>query len=148
MAEFGVNRPGTVYFDPTTDRLYELFQANGSTYFVAELNGVIVGGGGIYPSDGLPPDTCELVKMWLKPEARGIGLGRELITRCIEAAKGAGYKKMYLETMPELKQALKVYEKFGFKYLDGPMGNTGHYGCDKWMLLNLFSQHASPHTQD
>jgi putative acetyltransferase len=137
MAEFGVNRPGTVYFDPTTDHLYELFQTHGSAYFVAELNGVIVGGGGIYPSNGLPADMCELVKMWLRPQARGIGLGRELITRCIEAARGAGYKKIYLETMPELKQALKVYEKFGFHYLDGPMGNTGHFGCDKWMLLNL-----------
>lgn len=138
MAEFGVNRPGTVYFDPTTDHLYELFQTNGSTYFVAELNGEVVGGGGIYPSDGLPGDTCELVKMWLRPQARGIGLGRELITRCIEAARGAGYKKIYLETMPELTQALKVYEKFGFHYLNGPMGNTGHFGCDKWMLLNLY----------
>ena len=137
MAEFGVNRPGTVYFDPTTDHLYELFQTPRSTYFVAELNGVIVGGGGIYPSDGLPPNVCELVKMWLRPEARGIGLGRELITRCIEAAKATGYRQIYLETMPELKQALKVYEKFGFHYLDGPMGNTGHFGCDKWMLLDI-----------
>ena len=36
--------------------------------------------------------------------------------------------------MPELKQALSVYEKFGFEYLKGPMGNSGHTGCSLWML--------------
>jgi putative acetyltransferase len=137
MAEFGVNRPGTVYFDPTTDHLYELFQQPRCIYYVAELNNTIVGGAGIYPSDGLPPNVCELVKMYLRPAARGIGLGRDLISKCIEFAKSAGYKQIYLETMPELTQALKVYEKFGWKYLTGPMGNTGHFGCDKWMLLDL-----------
>jgi len=137
MAEFGVNRPGTVYFDPTTDHLYELFQQARSIYYVAELNNTIVGGAGIYPSDGLPTDVCELVKMYLRPAARGHGLGRELIAKCIAYARAVGYKQIYLETMPELKQALKVYEKFGWKYLEGPMGNTGHFGCDKWMLLEL-----------
>jgi putative acetyltransferase len=137
LAEFGVNHPGTVYFDPTTDHLFELFQTERSIYFVAEINNRIVGGAGIYPSDGLPPDVCELVKMYLLPIARGSGLGRDLINKCLDFAKSAGYKQVYLETMPELKQALKVYEKFGFKYLDGPMGNTGHFGCDRWMLLEL-----------
>src|SRR5690349_5078772 len=79
LAEFGANHPGTVYYDATTDALYELFQTKGSAYFVAELNGGIVGGGGIYPTDGLPADTCELVKMYLLPQARGTGLGRTLI---------------------------------------------------------------------
>jgi putative acetyltransferase len=137
MAEFGVNRPGTVYYDPTTDNLYELFQKERSTYNVAVLDGVIVGGAGIYPSDGLPPQVCELVKMYLRPAARGIGLGRDLIARCIEFARSAGYTQVYLESMPELTQALKVYEKFGFQYLNGPLGNTGHFGCDKWMLLEI-----------
>jgi putative acetyltransferase len=137
LAEFGANRPGTVYYDPTTDDLYNLFQKEGSTYYVAELNHKIVGGAGIYPSDGLPNDTCELVKMYLLPEARGLGLGKELINLSLAFARQAGYKKVYLETMPELKQALSVYEKFGFQYLDGPMGNTGHFGCDRWMILDL-----------
>mgnify|MGYP003577221564 CR=1 FL=1 len=47
------------------------------------------------------------------------------------------FKKIYLETMPELKQALSVYEKFGFEYLKGPMGNSGHTGCSLWMLKQL-----------
>ena len=137
LAEFGANHPNTVYYDPTTDTLFEVFQTPRSKYFLAEINNKIVGGGGIYPTDGLPHDTCELVKMYLLPEARGFGLGRTLIEKCIEAAAENDFKKIYLETMPELKQALNVYEKFGFKYLKGPMGNSGHTGCSLWMLKQL-----------
>lgn len=137
LAEFGANKPGTVYYDPTTDHLFELFQKNGAAYFVAELNGEVVGGGGIYPTDGLPADTCELVKMYLLPKARGMNLGRTMIEKCLAFAKEAGYKKVYLETMPELKQALNVYAKFGFEYLKGPMGNSGHTGCSLWMLKEI-----------
>ena len=137
LAEFGANHPNTVYYDPTTDTLFEVFQTPRSKYFLAEINNKIVGGGGIYPTDGLPPDTCELVKMYLLPEARGLGLGRTLIEKCIEAAAENGFKNIYLETMPELKQALSVYEKFGFEFLKGPMGNSGHTGCSLWMLKQL-----------
>lgn len=137
LAEFGANHPGTVYYDPTTDALFELFQHIGAGYFVAEINGEIVGGGGIYPTDGLPADTCELVKMYLLPQARGTGLGKTLIEKSLAFANETGYKQVYLESMPELKQALKVYAKFGFKYLNGPMGNSGHTGCSLWMLRSL-----------
>jgi len=137
LAEFGANHPGTVYYDATTNALYELFQKERSVYNVAELNGEVVGGGGIYPTDGLPQDTCELVKMYLLPQARGLGLGKLMINKCINQASEMGYKKIYLETMPELKQALNVYAKFGFEYLKGPMGNSGHTGCSLWMLKEL-----------
>lgn len=137
LAEFGANKPGTVYFDPTTDALYELFQTPRSVYFIALINNEIVGGAGIYPTEGLPEDTCELVKMYLLPKARGTGLGRTLIDMCLAFAKDAGYKNVYLETMPELKQALNVYAKFGFDYLKGPMGNSGHTGCSLWMLKKV-----------
>ncbi len=137
LAEFGANKPGTVYFDPTTDNLFELFSVERSGYFIAESEGKIVGGAGIFPTDGLPPDTCELVKMYLLPEARGTGLGRALIENSIQFAKGKGYSRIYLESMPELKQALKVYAKFGFDYLPGPMGNSGHTGCSLWMLKEI-----------
>lgn len=134
LAEFGANHPGTVYYDPTTDALYELFQQKGSIYYVAEFDGEIVGGAGIYPSDGLPANTCELVKMYLLPQARGKGLGKMLIDKVLAFASDWGYRFVYIETMPELKKAMSVYEKFGFKYLDAPMGNTGHTGCSIWML--------------
>ena len=137
LAEFGANHPNTVYYDPTTDALFEMFQTPRSKYFLTELNNKVVGGGGIYPTDGLAGDTCELVKMYLLPGARGHGLGRTLIEKCIEAAAENGFKKIYLETMPELKQALNVYEKFGFEYLSGSMGNSGHTGCSLWMLKEI-----------
>ncbi|WP_315822188.1 GNAT family N-acetyltransferase [Paraflavitalea speifideaquila] len=137
LAEFGANHPGTVYYDSSTDALYELFQTRGSIYFVALFNDRLLGGAGIFPSDGLPPGTCELVKMYLLPEARGLGLGKLLIEKALAFAREAGYEQVYLETMPELKKAVSVYEKFGFHYLDGPMGNTGHFGCDIWMLKVL-----------
>lgn len=137
LAEFGANHPDTVYYDPTTDALYELFQKERAKYFVAELDDEITGGGGIYPTDGLPADTCELVKMYLLPRARGLGLGKTLIEKCVDAAKQIGFSNIYLETMPELKQALKVYEKFGFEYLKDPMGNSGHTGCSLWMMKTL-----------
>lgn len=140
LKEFGANKPGTVYYDNTTDHLYELFSAtSGSVYYVALFNDEIMGGGGIFPSAGLPDGTCELVKMYLLPSARGIGLGKRIIRMCLDFASKAGYKNIYIETMPELKQAMTTYEKFGFCYLDGPMGETGHFGCDLWMLLTLSS---------
>lgn len=137
LAEFGANHPGTVYFDPTTDALFELFQKPGSVYYVALMKEKVVGGGGIYPSAGLPAKTCELVKMYLLPEARGKGVGKKLIELCIEFAKKASYAQVYIESMPELKKALTVYEKFGFQYLNQALGNTGHFGCSVWMLKKL-----------
>lgn len=138
LEEFGANHPGTVYYDETTDSLFELFNGTpGAVYYVAEYAGKIVGGGGIFPSKGLPEDTCELVKMYLLPEVRGIGLGKKIIRECIMFAKTSGYQNIYIETMPELARAMKTYEGFGFRYLDGPMGETGHFGCDRWMLLKM-----------
>lgn len=139
LAEFGANKPGTVYYDATTDALYELFRQPGSIYYVAEVAGELIGGAGIFPSPGLPDGTCELVKMYLSPAARGKGIGKMLIDKALQFAGEAGYRNVYIETMPELRKAMSVYEKVGFKYLDGPMGNTGHFGCDVWMLKELTS---------
>ena len=140
LAEFGANHLGTVYYDPTTDHLFEVFQQPLSFYFVAILDGVLLGGGGIFPTDGLPEGTCELVKMYLLPTARGKGLGKLIIEKCLQKAQENGFTKIYLETMPELEHAMKVYEKFGFQYLNGPMGNSGHFGCEKWMLKTFEQQ--------
>lgn len=138
LEEFQANKPGTVYFDDSTDHLYELFLAEPqSEYFIAERNGELLGGAGIYPTHGLPAHTCELVKMYLSPAARGQGLGWSMISRCMDAARAKGFTHMYLETMPELRKAVSVYEKFGFTYLDAPMGHTGHDGCDIWMIREL-----------
>lgn len=137
LEEFNANKPGTVYFDPTTDDLAAVFATPGSTYFVAEENGQLLGGCGIYPTQNLPAGTCELVKLYLSNASRGKGLGKQLMQQCLEAAKDLGYKNVYLETMPELTIAVPMYEKMGFNYLEGPMGNSGHDGCSIWMLKKL-----------
>jgi putative acetyltransferase len=137
LKEFGANHPGTVYYDPTTDALYELFRRERSVYYVAETDGKLVGGAGIFPTEGLPAGTCELVKMYLLPEARGTGLGKRLIEMSLSYAKEAGFENVYLESMPELQRALKVYEKFGFEYLKGPLGDSGHTGCSLWMMKTI-----------
>jgi len=137
LTEFGANRPGTVFTDRATDSLYQLFQQTKAAYYVAEIDGQMVGGGGIFPTEGLPGQTCELVKMYLLPEARGLGLGRTIIEKCLQTAKDWGFRQVYIETMPELKKALTIYEKFGFEYLSAPLGNSGHFGCERWMLKKL-----------
>ncbi len=137
LTEFGANKPGTVYYDKTTDHLFELFQEKGAAYFIAEQEGNVLGGGGIFPSPGLPSGTCELVKMYLLPLARGTGIGAALMNKCMDMAKEMGFDAMYIETLPELKKAISVYEKFGFNYLDKPLGDTGHFGCSVWMLKSL-----------
>ena len=138
MEEFKINKPGTIYVEPSTDHLFELFaSAPGGHYFVVELNGEIVGGAGVFPTDELPDGVCELVKMYLKPAARGKGIAKALISRCIEKAKELSYAVVYLESMTELKQAVKLYEQFGFQYLSSPMGNSQHTSTTIWMRKNI-----------
>lgn len=138
LEEFVANKPGTVYYDRETDHLFELFNATPrSAYRVAVRGEQVMGGAGIFPTPNLPEGTCELVKMYLLPEARGTGIGRQLVEEAFRLAKGLGYQKIYLETMPELKTAIGMYEKMGFQYLPGPMGCSGHTGCDIWMERGL-----------
>lgn len=137
LEEFGLNIPGTAYFDKSTDSLYEFFEQQRCAYFVAEKDGEVIAGAGIYPTEGLSEDTVELVKMYVKSTNRGNGVGKQLMNKCIEQAKLLGYNKIYLETMPELSAAVKAYEKLGFKSLEKPLGNTGHFSCTIWMLNEI-----------
>lgn len=137
LKEFGADKPGTVYFDPTTDDLHRLFQHSGSGYFVALNAQELAGGAGYFPTAELPADTCELVKMYVAKDFRNHGLGRMLLEHAMDQAKKAGYKFMYLESMPELMKAISLYEKYGFEKIDHPLGNSGHDGCDLWMIKAL-----------
>lgn len=135
--EFKIDKPGTVYTDPTTDALYQLFQHPASAYFVAEEDGILIGGCGVYPTEGLPDGCAELVKFYLSANARGKGIGNQLMQKSIEAARKLGYKQLYLESFPELARAVSMYEKAGFKPLPHALGNSGHYACTIWMLKEL-----------
>jgi putative acetyltransferase len=135
--ELGIARPGTVYFDPTTDNLFSLFGVPGSEYWIAEDEGKIIGGCGVFPTPGLPDGCAELQKLYLLNEYRGKGIGRFLMEKTFESAKKLGYSQLYLESLPELGRAISLYEKAGFRNLEAPLGNSGHFGCDIWMLKDL-----------
>jgi putative acetyltransferase len=138
LAEYGAAKPGTAYYDAATDHLPELFQHTPrSAYFVAEQDGEVLGGGGIFPTENLPTGTVELVKLYLLPAARGRGVGKALIGHCLQAARANGYARLYLETTEELTQAIPLYEKLGFTYLPAALGNSGHFGCQIWMIKSV-----------
>lgn len=135
--EFKIDRPGTVYFDPTTDDLFKLFETPGSIYWVAEEKDKMVGGCGIYPTPGLPMGCAELVKFYLLAPWRGKGIGRMLMEKCFESAGKLGYSRLYLESLPELEKAVSMYIKAGFRHIPHALGNSGHFGCNIWMLKDL-----------
>jgi putative acetyltransferase len=105
--------------------------------WVAEIENEIAGCCGIYPTPGLPENCVELVKFYLKKEARGKGAGRELMQKCIASALEYGYTGMYLESLPQFSKAVSMYEKLGFARLGHPMGNSGHRTCHIWMFKEL-----------
>lgn len=135
--EHGAPHAGTVYTDPTTDDLFGLFRRENSVLWVAELDGEALGCCGIYPTDGLPEGCAELVKFYLDASARGKGIGKALLHQCIGSALQLGYRQLYLESLPQFKIAVQMYEKMGFTRLNQPMGLSGHSGCNIWMNLVL-----------
>ena len=137
LKEHGVDKPGTVFTDPTTDHLFELFQTENSAYFVAEINHEIVGVCGVYPTKELPYKCVELVKLYVSSEARNKGIATKLMIISFEKAKDLGYSSIYLETMPELTNAIQLYERVGFELLERSLGDSGHFACNIWMLKNL-----------
>ncbi len=132
MPEFGASGPGFAINDPEVSDLPAAYSKPRSAYFVVELNGEVVGGGGVAPLEGADAGTCELRKMYFLPKARGLGAGRKMLERCLSAAKEIGFTRCYLETLKGMTAARKLYESVGFKPLCSPKGATGHFGCDTW----------------
>lgn len=137
ILEFKLPMTGTAFEDPETNSMYESYQGNNKVYFILEDKGKVVGGGGIHPLKDTNDNVCELQKMYFTPEARGKGHGKILFDKCMDAAKKFGYHYCYLESASVLKTAIHIYEQNGFKHLNGPLGETGHYSCGVWMLKNL-----------
>lgn len=137
LVEFGVPKVGTAYADKILDTLYEAYDTEKAIYYVIEKEGEIFGGAGIKQLDNYEGNVCELQKMYFLPEARGIGMGSKMMETCLKKAKEFGFEQCYLETLPYMEEARKLYRKAGFKDLDAPMGDTGHYSCNLWMLKEL-----------
>jgi putative acetyltransferase len=137
MPEFGACGSGFAISDPEVDWMSRAYSAPRSAYFVVERDGRVLGGGGVAPLEGGDADTCELRKMYFLPEARGLGAGAAMMARCLETARGFGFERCYLETLTGMDAAMRLYERSGFRRIDGPMGATGHGGCNTFYLLDL-----------
>ncbi|NKI25959.1 GNAT family N-acetyltransferase [Arenibacter sp. 6A1] len=137
LEDMGVPKVGTAYEDSSLDHMFENYQQPKADYFVVEDRGKIIGGAGIAPLENYQGNVCELQKMYFLEEARGRGLGGKMMEICMRKAVEYGFDQCYLETMPFMKDAQKLYLASGFEYLESPMGNTGHYSCPVWMLKKL-----------
>jgi putative acetyltransferase len=139
MPEFGASGKGFAIHDKEVDDMFTAYTRPRCAYFVCELNGKVIGGGGIAPLEGGDDQTCELKKMYFLPEGRGKGLGQRVLDECLKAATDFGFEYCYLETFNTMKQAMKLYEKNGFEKIPGPCGNTGHFACDTFYRKKLRS---------
>lgn len=139
MPEFGAKGPGFAINDPEVDDMFTAYAAPRSGYFVvtARDDEAVVGGAGYAPLVGGDGKTCELRKMYFMPEVRGLGIGQELLSMCLTHAKRAGFARMYLETLGGMSQARALYERNGFRRLEKPLGDTGHFGCNWFYAIEL-----------
>ena len=137
MPEFGATGCGFAISDPEVDWMSRAYAEPRHAYFVVERDGRVIGGAGVAPLAGDNGETCELRKMYFLPEARGSGAGAAMMERCLRAARDAGFRQCYLETLTGMDAAMRLYERSGFQRIDGPMGATGHGGCNTFYLRDL-----------
>ena len=137
MPEFGADGPGFAIHDTEVDTMYEAYAQSRNSYFVIELEGVVMGGAGIAPLEGGEADVCELRKMYFLPAVRGIGAGAAMMQRCLDAARAHGFRRCYLETLTGMDAAQTVYKRSGFTAVSHAMGGTGHHGCDRYFIRDL-----------
>ncbi|MHB1283981.1 MAG: GNAT family N-acetyltransferase [Metallibacterium scheffleri] len=137
MPEFGAIGPGFALHDPEVDWLSRAYTVPRSAYFVVEQDGCVTGGGGVAPLLGGSADICELRKMYFLPMLRGLGAGRALMTRCLDAARDSGFRQCYIETLTGMDAAQALYLRSGFMRIDAPLGGTGHHACDRYYLRRL-----------
>lgn len=137
LVDLGAPKVGSALADISLDSMFETYQGKRRVYFVVEEKGIILGGAGIAALENYDGNICELQKMYFLDSARGKGLGKLMLSRCLEAATSFSFQSCYLETMSYMKAAQNLYKKFGFQYLDGPLGDTGHFSCPVQMLKKL-----------
>jgi putative acetyltransferase len=137
MPEFGAVGCGFAINDPEVDWMSRAYAEPRSAYFVVARDGVVLGGGGVAPLAGGEDDVCELRKMYFLPQARGQGAGAALMLRCLDAARGFGFRRCYLETLGGMDAAMKLYERSGFTRIAAPLGATGHGGCNTFYMRAL-----------
>ena len=107
------------------------YEKSGGAFWVIEDAGRLVGMGGLRRPE---PHTGEVRKMYFLPELRGRGLGRAMLDRMVSFARENGIKTLTLETASVLKEAVRLYERFGFTP-DASLLRT--HRCDAAYRLDL-----------
>ncbi|RXK18705.1 GNAT family N-acetyltransferase [Macrococcus sp. DPC7161] len=136
LESFGLDIPGTAYFDPELSHLSSYYsKRQHAEYFIVEDKGTVLGGVGIAPfsNDG---KICELQKLYLDDAAKGLGISRLLMDKALEYASDY-YEACYLETMGILDVACLLYEKYGFELLEQPIEGSDHGTMDRWYIKDL-----------
>lgn len=135
--EYGAPLVNTVYDDPRTEHVFDALAGRNAEYWVVVDNGVVLGGCGYYPTEGLPEGYAELVKFYMSPAARGFGYGSKLFRQAIEGASKAGYRHLYIESFPQFSDAVSMYERHGFRYIPHRLGDSGHTATTIFMVKDL-----------
>ena len=112
LAEFGLEfGKGS----PTDEELHQLpasYTDRGGQFWIARAeSGELLGTAGMFP---LSPTTFELRKMYLRPAARGLGLGKQLLDASLAWTKSQGGTHVVLDTMEKMTRAIAFYEAHGF----------------------------------
>ncbi len=137
LAEFGSNQPSLIQRFNQIDALSALYDKPGHRYLIAEQNQQVLGGAGVAPLDCEHDHVCELQNMYLSHSARGLGIGRSLLTRLLQFARTEQYQYCYLETYASMTQAQQLYRSLGFADLDAPWRKGDHQGCDRFFFMKL-----------
>lgn len=139
MTEHGCTGPGFAIHDDEVAAMSRAYAAPDARYYVVVRDGTVEGGGGFARLAGsdAAKATCELRKMYFRPAARGLGLGRALLELLHDEMRAAGYRRCYLETTSWMDDARRHYLAAGYAALCGPEGATGHHGCDRFFARTL-----------
>lgn len=137
LSQRGLDLPGTAYFDPHLDRFSDHYaHATEGAYFVlVDERDQVLGGVGFDRYSGFPA-CAELQKLYLEKAHWGKGLGRKMLEYAIDQAKERGYERMYLETHTALTEAMRLYEKLGFRFIEKPAGVL-HTAMDRFAIKEL-----------
>lgn len=138
LESLGLAIPGSAYFDPQLSHLHQYYSSlPHANYWIVEHAGEVMGGVGIAPFNE-QAKICELQKLYLSPQAQGLGLANQLMETALAFAQ-QHYHHCYLETMHELAAACRLYEKFDFISLPAPLEGSEHSAMDAWYLKHLNS---------
>lgn len=131
LTEYGL-KPDPACTDADLDDLEGNYARRGGSFSVLEAtDGTIIGSVGI---DAAGAGVCELRKMYLSRAHRGKGLGKLLLDHGLSEARRLGFRRVVLETASVLTEAIRLYERYGFRpYQPNHLATR----CDQAYCLDL-----------